>query len=125
MKMLLTWIFQLVAAAVVLPAGLNKIVSKSCAVALFTSLGMEPVGRLLIGALEVLAGLFLLTNCFAVFGAFLSFCIMLGAIIAYVTLLKTGLMYDYHLITLVVSSLGVMILRKREFPFFPKKDTPY
>ena len=54
---------------------------------IFTELGMEPEGRILVGCLEVVASLFLMTKSFSQYGAFLSLAIMLGAMIAHATVL--------------------------------------
>ena len=122
MKKLFMWIIQLVGAVLVLQAGVPKIQDPSGFMGVFTQLGMGQFGILLIGSLELLAGLLLFTNYFAVYGALLAFSIMLGAVIAHLTALN-GLLSDYHLMAIFVASLTVMILRKEEVPLFPTKET--
>lgn len=127
MHKIIVWFFQLVSVAIILPPGVAKLFSDPEAVDVFMRLGMEPFGRLLVGFLEILSGLFLLTNYFAVLGAIIAFCIMLGAILAHVTILGyAGVMHDVPMILLIavllISTCLVMLLRKHELPFLPKKN---
>jgi hypothetical protein len=72
-------------------AGVAKLTAAADPVALFTLLGAEPWGRLLVGTLEVLATLLLLWPSMAVPGASLGAALMLGAIGTH--LVKIGISY--------------------------------
>ncbi len=118
---LLAWFFQLVIAAILLPVGWGKLLSHTQEVALFTQLGMEPHGRLLIGAIELIAGGLVLTP-FAATGALLTLGVMAGAAIAHTTILGwLPLGGEYILIflflTVALSSCAVLYLRRAEIPF--------
>lgn len=84
---LLNWILRLVPAIIVGRAALMKFTGAAGAVALFTELGMEPNGRILIGLLEMGGVLVLLTPRISAWGAVLCLGVLTGAIIAHVTVL--------------------------------------
>jgi hypothetical protein len=87
----LSWAVRLFAAAILGMAGVMKVVGASDPVALFTLLGAEPWGRVLVGSLEVLTTALLLWPRTAVYGGMLGFCLMLGAIGTH--LLRIGVTY--------------------------------
>jgi hypothetical protein len=72
-------------------AGVAKLTAAADPVALFTILGVEPWGRFLVGALEVLATLLLLWPTMAVYGASLGAVVMVGALGTHV--FKIGIAY--------------------------------
>lgn len=90
MKTLLDWILRLGLAALFFMAGGLKLLADPEPVDLFTRLGMEPGGRVVIGVLEVVAATLLLLPATAARGALLAFWILLGALIAHVTQLGFG-----------------------------------
>ncbi|KAB2836777.1 DoxX family protein, partial [bacterium] len=83
MKNKLLWIFQLVPAVILFGTAYGKLSSKPNEVQLFTVLGMEPTGRFIIGIVEGLAALLLLSPRYSAGGAFLALGTMLGALIAH------------------------------------------
>jgi putative oxidoreductase len=87
----LSWLAQLVAAAILGMAGLSKLSSAPDSVALFTRLGVEPWGRYLLGAVELLTALLLLWPKSAVVGGVLGMVLMLGAIATH--LFRIGITY--------------------------------
>ncbi|MCB9092933.1 MAG: DoxX family protein [Halobacteriovoraceae bacterium] len=124
-KRVISWIFQLIVASVLLPIGWGKLIANPGSVTLFTQLGMEPSGRIIIGVLEVLVGLFMLSNTLSAIGAILANAIMLGAIIAHCTVLGFEFQGDggkhVLLLTLVIlSSLAILGIRRKQLPFFGK-----
>lgn len=72
-------------------AGFAKLTTATDSVALFTLLGAEPWGRLLVGGAEILATGLLLWSPMAVIGASLGIALMLGAIGTH--LFKIGISY--------------------------------
>jgi len=79
-RTVLSWVAQLVAAAILGMAGVSKLTGAADSVALFTLLGAEPTGRLALGSVELVATLLLLWPARAVIGASLGAFLMVGAI---------------------------------------------
>ena len=90
-RVALTWLAQVVAAAILGMASLAKLTSAPDAVALFTLLGVEPWGRFLLGSVELLTALLLLWPKSAVVGGGLGVVLMLGAIATH--LFRIGITY--------------------------------
>ena len=88
----IAWIAQLLAAAILGMAALAKLTSNPDSVALFTTLGVEPWGRYLVGACETVAVLLLLRPRTAVLGGLLATGLMVGAIGSH--LFKLGVQYN-------------------------------
>ena len=87
---------------------------------LFEMLGMEPHGRIIIGSIELVAAL-LLVSPQAAIGALLAVGVMLGAIIAHFTVLGMNVGGDgglrVMLLTVVfATSASVLIARRRDLP---------
>jgi hypothetical protein len=87
----LAWAAQLVAAAILGMASFSKLTGQQDAVTLFTVLGVEPWGRIGVGALEAAATLLLLWPGSAILGAALGALLMFGAIGTH--LFKIGVRY--------------------------------
>ena len=110
----ISWFCQLIAGPILITVGFLKLSGHAVDVELFSQLGMEPEGRLLIGLIELLSGLMLLSEGFSALGSFLSVGVMCGAIIAHCTHLGIEVGDDggLHIVFLAVvlfSSLTVMI----------------
>jgi hypothetical protein len=86
------WLAQLVAAAILGSAGLAKLTGNPDAVALFTTLGVEPWGRVTLGTVEVTTALLLLWPRTAGRAALLALVLMTGAIATH--LFKIGIVYN-------------------------------
>lgn len=119
---LIVWPLQLICAAILFGAAWAKLSSQPLDIILFTDLGMEPTGRYVVGIVELLSAIFLLTNRLAATGAFLAIGTMCGAIIAHASILGYNVMGDNgrHILMLIVvfvSSLIVAVIRKKDLPF--------
>lgn len=112
----LPWIPQLVAAGILGMAGLSKLAGATDSIALFTLLGVEPWGRVLVGVLEGVATLLLLWPQRARIGAGLGAALMVGAIGTH--LLKLGITYGgdptLFLMACVVLGACAVTLRRRQ-----------
>ena len=109
------WICQLVACYMLIQAGLGKLSGSDLDRHTFSLLEMEPVGRYLIGTLEVIVGLGLLHPLSAAVSAFVGTGILTGALIAH----STRLGWDnttFFFITYGTLLLAVWI-RRHELPF--------
>lgn len=110
------WACKLAVAGILGTAGVLKLMGNEADVALFTELDMEPFGRHLIGALEFGAAALVLIRQSAVYGAFLGFGLMCGALLAELTALDEF----HHLelaITVAVLCLVILYIRRRDAPF--------
>lgn len=87
----LAWVAQLIAAAILGNASFSKLTGSAEAVTLFTLLGVEPWGRIGMGALEALATLLILWPRTAILGAALGALLMFGAIGTHI--FKIGVRY--------------------------------
>jgi uncharacterized membrane protein YphA (DoxX/SURF4 family) len=87
----LAWGAQLIAAAILGTASYSKLSGMADSVALFTLLGVEPWGRIAVGALEAVATLLILWPGSAILGAALGALLMFGAIGTHI--FKIGVRY--------------------------------
>ena len=114
------WIFRLLAAGTLLPVAYNKLSGGEMNRMLFEMLEMEPHGRIVIGLVEFTAALLLLSPQASV-GSLLAVGVMLGAIIAHVTVLGVKVGGDGGLLVMMlgvvlISSAIVLVARRRELP---------
>ena len=111
----LLWCIKLMTAGILFYASYLKMIEHQMEIDMFTQLGMEPVGRYLIGGLEGLAALAILVPQSAIYGAFLGFGIMCGALIAHAT--KLGLEGAQYALLVAVGCVLIMYLRRHDAPF--------
>lgn len=110
---LVLWICRLAAAALLLQTLYFKFTASAESVYIFTTVGMEPVGRIGVGVLELIAGVLLLITSRAWMGAALALGLMAGAIFLHLTVLGIEVMDDggqLFIYALVVSGCAAMIL---------------
>lgn len=90
-KVVLTWLAQLVAALILVMAGISKVTGAPESMVLFTLLGVEPWGRLALGTVELATAALILWPRTAYFGGMLGATLMTGAIGTH--LFKIGITY--------------------------------
>lgn len=117
----LTRAAQGIAATLLLVAATMKFMGDPGSVEVFVRLGMEPTGRYLIAATELLAALLLLSP-FAALGSLMAVAVMCGALIAHATQLglvvnNDGGMLVGILVVVLVSAGYVLVSRRKEIPF--------
>lgn len=120
-RLILLWLCQILAAVILLRAGVLKFLGADSMIAVFTQLEMEPLGRYLIATLECLAALLLLSGHFAALGAALALSLMCGATLAHLTRLEMEpvLAADspiFYLVVISVCSLIVLYARRKSIP---------
>ena len=97
-----------------------KLSADTNAVALFKSLDMEPGGRIIIGMIELLAVVLLLSPRVSAWGAFLGLAVMSGAVIAHVTELgfnkDLGMLFGMAVVSTIACALLLYRLR-HQVPF--------
>lgn len=106
---------KLVAAGLLGYAGVLKFTADPAAREIFTEIGMEPAGRWLIGALEVLAALLVLLPASAVFGALLGLGIMCGAVLAHLT--EIGMAGLQNAALVAAGCVTILVIRRHDAPF--------
>jgi len=113
-RTIILWICQIAAAVIVLQTLWFKFTGAPESVAIFTKLGWEPVGRYLVGIAELIAGVLLLIPRSAVYGAVLTTGLMIGAMIAHITVL--GVDSIFLALIVFVLAVTVLVMRWKELP---------
>lgn len=125
MKIVFEWLLSILVAFLLLQTLFYKFSGSDESVYIFMQIGMEPWGRYLVGTIELIAGLLILSNKFRVWGALLSAGVISGAIVFHLTSLGIEVMNDdgllfYYAVTVFVASILVLLLRKKDIPFIGK-----
>ncbi len=111
------WILKLLAAIIMLQTLYFKFSASEESVFIFSTLGMEPYGRLGIAVLELIASLLILYPKTTVYGAVLATGLMAGALFFHITKLGIevqgdgGQLFIYALLVLICSLLLIFIHR--------------
>jgi hypothetical protein len=120
---ILSWTLRGIAAVILLQTLFFKFTGAKESVYIFTTLGMEPWGRIGSGIIELIASILLLMPRTVVYGAALSLGVISGAIVSHLTRLGITLpAVDDHgeLFTLAVivflCSAAVLFLHRSELP---------
>ncbi len=119
----LDWILRIIVAVILLQTLFFKFTGAKESVYIFTTLGVEPWGRIGSGVVELIASVLLLLPRTAVYGAILALGTISGAIFAHLTRLGIQIRaVDDHgelfalAIAVFICSLMVLFLRRGEIP---------
>lgn len=130
MKIFVSWVLRAIAAVILAQTLYFKFTAHPDSVAIFTAIGMEPHGRILIGILELMAALLLLLPSTVLYGAILSWGVMTGAIIGHFTEIgfEDGNLGLFLLgLGVWVSSTVLILLHRKQFTLtkhmFDKRKT--
>ncbi len=105
------WVLRVVAALIMLQTLFFKFSASEESVYIFSTIGIEPWGRIATGVMELIASVLLLYPRTTVFGALLGVGIMGGAIVSHLTILGTevkgdgGLLFTYAIIVMIACLL--------------------
>lgn len=118
---LVSWACQLLAAAILLQTLFFKFTASEESVYIFSTLGMEPVGRIGSGVAELIASVLLLIPAFAPMGALLAMGVMAGAITSHLAVLGIEVKGDGGLlfglaVTVFLCSAIVLVIRRASLP---------
>jgi len=122
-----SWVLRGIAAVILLQTLFFKFTGAKESVYIFTTLGMEPWGRIGSGVVELIAAILLVLPRTAVFGAVISLGVITGAIVSHLT--KLGITIPavddrgelFALAVLVfVCSAAVLVLHRQELPLIGK-----
>ena len=116
-----SWIFQLIAAAILAKASYGKFTGAEMSLFIFDQIEMGAAGRYIIGIVEAFSALLLLTPNIPHIGALLGFGTMMGALIAHLTVLGIDINGDGGLLVMmmgvvIVTTATVMYIRRRDMP---------
>lgn len=126
MKKYLPLILRLIVAIILIQTLRFKFTANPESVYIFTKVGLEPIGRIGIGILELIAGLLLLFKKTAWAGALLTVGIIGGAIMMHLTQLGIdvngdgGLLFYTALVTFTLS-LIILYIYRVNIPYIGKK----
>lgn len=119
----LDWILRITVAVILLQTLFFKFTGAKESVYIFTTLGVEPWGRIGSGVVELIASVLLLLPRTAVYGAILALGTISGALFAHLTRLGIQILaVDDHgelfalAIAVLICSLMVLFLRRGEIP---------
>ncbi|MCP4297882.1 MAG: DoxX family protein [Proteobacteria bacterium] len=123
--LILSWVGQVIAAGILGMAAWGKITGAEGSIYVFESLEMEPSGRIIIGIIESLAAIMLLTTNIPHLGALLGFSVMIGATFAHISVLGLDVQGDggklvMMLILVLISTSIVMTTHRKKLPFVGK-----
>jgi len=113
------WGARLVAAVILLQTLFFKFTASPESVYIFTTVGMEPWGRIGVGVLELIAGVLLLLSSTAWLGAALALGLMVGALGMHLTVLGIEVMGDggqlfiYALIVALCSGFVLVVNKEK------------
>jgi hypothetical protein len=116
-----SWILQLIVAGILLQTLFFKFTGAEESVYIFSTLGLEPWGRIGSGVAELIASVLLLVPATAPIGALLSLAVIGGAIGSHLTVLGIevrgdgGLLF-YLAVGVFVMSLAILFLRRSQIP---------
>jgi uncharacterized membrane protein YphA (DoxX/SURF4 family) len=94
MKLILIWVFRLMAAIILLQTLYFKFTGAEESVYIFSALGMEPYGRIGSGIVELIAAILILIPRTTLLGALLGAGVMLGAIFSHLFVLGINVQND-------------------------------
>ncbi len=120
----LSWFFQTVVAVILLQTLYFKFTGAEESVYIFSTLGMEPWGRLGTGVAELIAAGLLFVPSLVVYGAIMTVGLMCGAILGHLTELGIevqgdgGYLFSLAVICLVSSLLILWFRRRQVFTLF-------
>jgi uncharacterized membrane protein YphA (DoxX/SURF4 family) len=119
MKQIGIWMLKIIAAGIMIQTLYFKFSAAPESVYIFSSLGLEPYGRIGIGVLELIASVAILIPATTGLGALLAVGLMAGAIFSHLSKLGIVVMNDggqlfiYALLVLVSSTLLAWINKKQ------------
>jgi uncharacterized membrane protein YphA (DoxX/SURF4 family) len=119
---IVSWILQLVAAAILFQTLFFKFTGAEESVYIFTTLGLEPWGRIGSGVAELIACILLIVPRTVPLGALLALGVISGALVSHLTKLGIVVQDDGGLlfglaVTVFVASGIVLLIRRAQIPF--------
>ncbi len=123
------WAARIIAAVILLQTLYFKFSGAEESVYIFTTVGMEPWGRIGVGVLELAAAILLIVPATVWIGAVLSAGLMGGAMLMHLTLLgisvqgDNGYLFFLAAVVMVCNVIALWICRDRIMSLFSKRST--
>ncbi len=116
---IIIWALRLVAVFIMLQTLYFKFTAAPESVYIFTTIGLEPVGRIGIGIMELIASALLLYTPTVVFGAALAVGLMSGALFFHISKLGISVQGDggqlfYYALIVLFASIALLILNYKK-----------
>jgi len=116
---IISWILQIVAAAILLQTLYFKFTGAAVSIYIFEQLGIEPWGRIGSGVAELIAGVLLLLPMTVPLGALLALAVISGAIVSHLTVLGIVVQNDggelFALAVVVfLASAAILVIRRAQ-----------
>jgi putative oxidoreductase len=116
-----SWVLQLIVAVILLQTLFFKFTAAAESVYIFSTLGVEPWGRIGSGLVELVAAILLLVPATVTVGAAVAGVVIVGAIVSHLTVLGIEVQGDGGLLfflalTVFVASAAILVLRRGEIP---------
>jgi putative oxidoreductase len=116
-----SWALQLIVAAILLQTLFFKFTGAAESVYIFSTLGVEPWGRVGSGVVELIAAILLLVPGTVTIGAVLALGVIVGAILSHLTVLGIEVQGDGGLLfflalAVFIASAAILVLRRGEIP---------
>ena len=113
-------ILAIISAIILLQTLYYKFTGHEDSVYIFSTIGIEPYGRIGLGVIELITAVLLLYPRTAAFGAFIGVCIMMGAILTHFFILGTEVRNDggtlfIMAVVVFISSVIILIIRREQF----------
>jgi uncharacterized membrane protein YphA (DoxX/SURF4 family) len=111
------WAARFIAAGIMAQTLIFKFTASAESVYIFSRIGMEPWGRIVVGVLELLASVLMLISRTAWLGAILAFGLMTGALFMHLTILGVVIMDDNGQLfaySVVVASCSAYVVYKNK-----------
>jgi hypothetical protein len=114
-------VIQLIVAVILLQTLVFKFTAAAESVYIFSTLGVEPWGRIGSGLVELVAAILLLVPATVTVGAAVAGVVIVGAIVSHLTVLGIEVQGDGGLLfflalTVFVASAAILVLRRAEIP---------
>jgi hypothetical protein len=128
-KTIISWMLQLTVAVILFQTLFFKFTGAEESVYIFSTLGIEPWGRIASGLAELLAVMLLLVPRTVTLGALLSLGVISGAIVSHLSKLGIvvkndgGLLFALAL-TVFACSLAILVLRRQQIPIVSRLFVP-
>jgi hypothetical protein len=123
-----SWVLQLIAAVILFQTLFFKFTGAKESVYIFSTLGIEPWGRIGSGVVELIASVLLVIPATVTMGALLSLAVISGAILSHLTKLGIALPAvndrgELFVLAVVVflASAAILIIRRTEIPLIGSK----
>jgi len=118
-SLIISWILQIVAAAILLQTLYFKFTGAEVSIYIFEQVGMEPWGRIGSGVAELIAGVLLLLPMTVPLGALLALAVISGAIVSHLTVLGIVVQNDggelFALAVVVfLASAAILVIRQAQ-----------